>query len=91
MDLANYSKSLSHMINHEVFRDCNLLCLNEQTGGVPSRDCIANCAARHSQYLSTYDRVLKSELPKLQEVSRIRWINNQQQAAELSGERNLTI
>ena len=70
MDLANYSRSLSNMINHEVFRDCNASCLNYQTGK-PAEECAKNCSAKHAQYMSEFDFTIKAELPKLQEASRI--------------------
>jgi len=70
MDLANYSKSLSQMITHELFRDCNMACLNDQTGN-PEKSCVENCASKGSQFLSVFDKVMKSEISKLQELSRI--------------------
>ena len=70
MDLANYSRSLSQMITHEIFRDCNISCLNDQTG-VPDKSCVQNCATKSAQFLSAFDSVIKSEIPKLQELSRI--------------------
>lgn len=30
MDLSNYSKSLSQMITHEIYRDCSNACFNDQ-------------------------------------------------------------
>ena len=70
MDLANYSKSLSQMVVHEIYRDCSFACLNDQTD-VPDRDCVSNCASKQAQLLSTFDRTIKAEIPKLQELSRI--------------------
>ena len=64
MDLANYSRSLSQMVTHELFRDCNMACLNDQSGN-PDKSCVQNCASKGSQYLSAFDRIIKSEIPKL--------------------------
>ena len=70
MDLANYSKSLSQMIVHEVFRDCSMSCLNDQTG-VPDKSCVTNCVTKSTQLMSVFDLIVKSEIPRLQELSRI--------------------
>jgi len=70
MDLANYSRSLSQMIVHDIFRDCNNSCLNDQTG-IPEKDCISNCSSKAAQFLAAFDKTIKQEIPKLQEMSRI--------------------
>jgi len=70
MDLANYSRSLSQMITHEVFRECSMSCLNDQSG-VPDKSCVTNCTTKSSQLISAFDAVIKSEIPRLQELSRI--------------------
>ncbi len=69
MDLANYSRSLSQMITQEVFRDCSMACLSDN--GVPDKTCITNCTTKSSQLLSAFDSIIKSEIPRLQELSRI--------------------
>lgn len=68
MDFANYSKSLSQMVVHEIYRDCSFACL---TDNGTDKNCVYNCASRHAQLLSTFDRVAKTEIPKLQELSRL--------------------
>ena len=70
MDLANYSRSLSQMITHEVFRDCSMACLNDQNG-VPDKSCVTNCSTKATQLIQAFDNVIKSEIPRLQELSRI--------------------
>jgi hypothetical protein len=50
MDLANYSRSLSQMITHEVFRDCSMACLNDQNG-VPDKSCVTNCSTKATQLI----------------------------------------
>ena len=69
MDLANYSRSLSQMITHEVFRDCSMACLADN--GVPDKSCVQNCTTKSSQLMSAFDSIMKSEIPRLQELSRI--------------------
>jgi hypothetical protein len=70
MDLANYSRSLSQMVTHEIYRDCSTACDSGNTG-VTDQACVKNCSAKHAQFLSTFDRVIHQEIPKLQELSRI--------------------
>lgn len=53
MDLANYSRSLSQMITHEVFRDCSMACLSDN--GVPDKACVSNCTTKSSQLMSAFD------------------------------------
>ena len=69
MDLANYSRSLAQMINHEIIRDCNFACLKDS--GIPEKDCVSNCASKGSQLFQAFDVVVKKEIPKLQGLSRI--------------------
>lgn len=71
MDFANYSKSLSQMVSHEVFRDCNNACFNDSgsTFVPPSKDCVTNCASRHAQFISAFDKVAKSEIPRIKELA----------------------
>lgn len=72
MDLANYSRSLSTMITHEIFRECTMACFNvENASGVPDKTCVDNCASKNVQLLTAFDKVVKTELPRLQELSRI--------------------
>lgn len=68
MDLANYSRSLSQMLTHEIYRDCHAACLsNEQTNS----ECTRNCSSKHAQLLSKFEQTVKLEIPRLQELSRI--------------------
>lgn len=68
MDLANYSKSLSQMVVHEIYRDCHQACLTD--GGAEAL-CVKNCSSKHAQLLSKFDRLIKEEIPRLQELSRL--------------------
>ncbi len=70
MDLANYSRSLSTMLTQEIVRDCNMNCFNQDTG-VPDKSCITNCASKQAQLLTAFEKTMKTEMPKLQELSRI--------------------
>jgi len=45
MDLANFSRSLSHMVSNELYLDCTLNCIDEKIGG-PNKDCVKNCVGR---------------------------------------------
>lgn len=55
MDLANFSKSLSQMVSHEVFRDCSTACFSDS--GIADKDCVKNCSAKHAQFLSVFNTV----------------------------------
>lgn len=70
MDLANYSKSLSNMVTQEIIRDCNISCFKEESG-VPDRDCVNNCVGKSASFLAHFNKVIRTEIPKLQEISRI--------------------
>jgi hypothetical protein len=70
MDLANMSRSLSSMLNQEIFRDCSMACFNEQSYN-PDMECVKNCSSKHAQLLSAFEKVTKAEMPKLHEPSRI--------------------
>jgi hypothetical protein len=52
------------MVSHEVFRDCSNACFSDS--GVPDKDCVKNCSAKHAQFLSVFNTVTKAEMPKLQ-------------------------
>lgn len=67
MDLANFSKSLSQMVSHEVFRDCSNACFSDS--GIADKDCVKNCSSKHAQFLSVFNTVTKAELPNLQSLS----------------------
>jgi len=70
MDLANMSKSISSMLSQEIIRDCNMACFKEESHQT-DKECIKNCSSKGVQLLSAFERVAKTELPKLHEPSRI--------------------
>lgn len=70
MDLENYSRSLSQMVRHEIYRDCNMAC-SDDTTATPLKECVINCAAKQAKLLTAFDKTIKLELPKLQDISRI--------------------
>ena len=69
MDLANFNTSLSSMIAHDIFRDCNLACLNDQSG-IPDKSCIQNCTRKAGQFLAVFNVSVSTTIPILNEMSR---------------------
>ncbi len=70
MDLANFSKRLSGSLTQEIYRDCNMACFQESTYN-PDTQCLKNCSSKAAQFLSAFEKITKTEVPKLQESSRI--------------------
>jgi hypothetical protein len=70
MDLANYNSSLSSMIGHEIFKDCNMACFNDQTG-IPEKSCTKNCTSKSAQFLKIFNVAMNTQIPVLNELSRI--------------------
>ena len=70
MDLANFNKSLSQSITHEMMLECNRLCFNEGES-IPNVDCIRNCTFKQCQLLKIFNNTIHQEIPRLQELTRI--------------------
>ena len=64
MDLSNFTKSLSQMVTHEIYRDCSTACFSDQ--GEPDKTCVKNCSAKHVQFLAAFGSITSQEIPKLQ-------------------------
>ena len=64
MDQANFNASLSSMITHDILKDCNLACSNDQSG-VPDVSCIKNCVNKSGQFLSVFNAAIHTQIPVL--------------------------
>jgi hypothetical protein len=69
MDLANFSKSLSSMLTQEIYRDCNSACT--QNDSQSDAECAKNCSSKGATLIQKFEQAVKTEIPRLQEVSRI--------------------
>ena len=61
------------MLQHEIYRDCNNACFNQETG-VPEGDCVKNCATKNGKLLVTFVSLIRSEIPKIKEISGLQWM-----------------
>jgi hypothetical protein len=69
MDQANFNTSLSSMIAHDIFRDCNQACFNDSSA-IPDKSCIQNCTRKAGQFLTVFNVSVSTTIPLLNEMSR---------------------